>query len=177
MARKRVEIDPAVLHTAIQTVEFQETFRNRTELWKAVAAYLVEQGIKITASVVYLRVKEHNIKVQTPVGKRGGGEALARARAAGKVHRTSKADKMKGDKNIQASLRQLEMVTPERWLPVVEQIKRGSRTAAVKLRCVECCGYQTVEVRECQVFDCSLWAFRPYQGKPTAEEIVDEEAA
>lgn len=38
-----------------------------------------------------------------------------------------------------------------------------SRAAAVHAKCLECCGWQRVEVANCTVQGCPLWRYRPYQ--------------
>jgi hypothetical protein len=45
--------------------------------------------------------------------------------------------------------------------------KRPSRSACIKLKCVDCMGYEDVarRVRDCQTVICPLHAVRPYQGK------------
>ena len=32
--------------------------------------------------------------------------------------------------------------------------------SAIREKCIDCCGGQMVEVRECKIKDCSLWGFR-----------------
>lgn len=34
-----------------------------------------------------------------------------------------------------------------------------SRKVAIRLKCLECCAWQTVEVSRCQIRDCALWGF------------------
>lgn len=38
----------------------------------------------------------------------------------------------------------------------------GSREAAIRLKCLDCCGSDT-EVGRCRVYTCGLWTVRPYQ--------------
>lgn len=58
----------------------------------------------------------------------------------------------------------LEGEVPEKYRGHVEKLKGGSLRAAVTLHCLQCVGYQRVEVRDCSSLRCPLWAFRPYQG-------------
>lgn len=45
----------------------------------------------------------------------------------------------------------------------------GGRANAVKAMCLQCCGWQRVEVAACAITDCPLWHYRPYQ--PLAPQI------
>lgn len=47
-----------------------------------------------------------------------------------------------------------------------------SRTAAIKLFCRECVGYNTAEVRRCEVHDCPLHRYR--MGAGTLSDAQDE---
>ena len=38
-----------------------------------------------------------------------------------------------------------------------------SRPAAIKAKCLDCCGYQPAEVKRCTTVTCPLHKFRPYQ--------------
>jgi hypothetical protein len=53
----------------------------------------------------------------------------------------------------------------------------GGRANAVKAKCLECCNWQKGEVSACQIRDCPLWHYRPYQPKTTAKtgEISESE--
>ena len=47
--------------------------------------------------------------------------------------------------------------------------KPTSRRAAIRARCIDCCGYEPSKVTECPMTDCPLWEFRmgkdPYHTK------------
>ena len=75
---------------------------------------------------------------------------------------------------IQEAFRHLRATTPERFHPLVDRIVQGSRAAAAKLHCLECCAWETKEVKLCTCTQCALWAFRPYQ---TVAENGEEDAA
>ena len=38
-----------------------------------------------------------------------------------------------------------------------------SKTAGIKLKCLDCVAWQPEEVRRCHIEDCTLWRFRPYR--------------
>lgn len=47
---------------------------------------------------------------------------------------------------------------------VFKKAKSGkSRLAAIKAKCLECCGFQRSEVQRCTVETCPLHPYRPYQ--------------
>jgi len=48
----------------------------------------------------------------------------------------------------------------------------NSRTAAIKGKCLQCINLESIkEITDCVCYSCSLWRYRPYQGK---EEDSDE---
>lgn len=40
---------------------------------------------------------------------------------------------------------------------------------AIRVKCLDCCGYERAEVAECRVVTCPLWAIRPYRYAVTTE--------
>lgn len=40
---------------------------------------------------------------------------------------------------------------------------RRERGEAIRLKCLDCCAWDTREVKRCEIRDCPLWPFRPYQ--------------
>lgn len=46
--------------------------------------------------------------------------------------------------------------------------KRISRAKAIRYKCLDCCGYQSNEVRDCPSVSCPLWRYR------TGHEEKDE---
>lgn len=180
---KNTEVDREKLEKAVQTVEANGPLSSLKALQDAVAAEYNKTAIdEITYSIVGLRIREWGFQLQTKPGKRGGPMTAAHkaALAAGrKMGRTSRAEKFKANTDVWGALDELERNTPERFQPLVEKIREGSMSAAVKLNCLECSGYITAEVRLCQVKQCPMYAFRPYQGAGQAEEeeIDNSEAA
>lgn len=49
----------------------------------------------------------------------------------------------------------------------------NSLRAAVNAKCLDCCNYQRIEVRECPVVDCPLWSHRPYQNGLQSDKSPD----
>ena len=175
-------VDRKALKASILAVESNGPKSNRTALYEEVANHYnaaVNPAKFLTHSVVGLRIKEWKLTVETPVGKRGRSamtEDQKAAMAAGRGNRRGRGEKFAANNAIVSSLNEMEKNTPERFLPIVEKIKAGSMSAAVRLHCLECSGFVTSEVRNCVCTSCALFAFRPYQGAVEVEEAVEVEA-
>lgn len=49
--------------------------------------------------------------------------------------------------------------------------KRINRSKAIRYKCLDCCGYQSAEVRECPSVECPLWRYR--MGTEERDELYD----
>ena len=47
--------------------------------------------------------------------------------------------------------------------------ERVSRSKAIRLKCLDCCCGQSVEVRKCPLTDCPLWRYR--MGREENDEL------
>lgn len=47
-----------------------------------------------------------------------------------------------------------------------------TRKKAIRMKCLDCCGGNTAEVRKCTAKDCPLWIYR--MGKEIKEDNEDE---
>jgi hypothetical protein len=161
--RTPIPVNRDKLQQIITQVESEKTFKNLGELWREVADRYnktVNPAKPISHSVVGLRIREWNLTVNTKPGKKGGdGSHLRQNRGK----RRTKAEVFASDPAIKASLEEIRKVVPERFQSIVDRIISGSRTAGVHLRCLDCCAWQTVEVRKCRAIGCGLWPFRPYK--------------
>lgn len=184
MSRAVVPVDKAVLTSCVKEVEKSGPLANRSALYEAVALeYNRRQKPTkpLTHSVVYLRIVEWKIEVKTPVGKRGRGvrpsdDQIAKMKAGRSQVKQSKAEKFAKSNTAQDVFKILRERTPERFMPLVDRMEKGSRSAAVKLHCLQCCGYETKEVRQCTALSCPIWVFRPYQKAEEPEESGGEVA-
>lgn len=176
--RTAIEVDRVKLTTAIVGAELQGPLKNRSLLHEAVAELYNKSNPPrpITASVVMLRIKDWNLTVQTPMGKRGrSGPMTAEHKAAlvagrsGK--RTKRSEKFAKNPELKAGFDELRKKVPERYIPLVDRLENGSAKAGIVLHCLDCVGYCTKEVRQCSagVQMCALWPLRPYQ-KADADE-------
>jgi len=181
MARKKKVIDRPMLEEAIKQAEKDGPLKNRGELWDAAASIYNSMDVPetLTHSVVYLRVQEWEIEVKTPVGKRGRAAGPMSQATKDKMKESRKNSKTKAEKfsssdEAQEHFEELRKRMPKRVHSLIAAIAKGSRSAAVKLHCLDCCGYVTKEVKICTSKNCCpLWLFRPYQ---TKEEQAEFEA-
>lgn len=183
MARTKIEINECMLKRIIQQCEAAKPYTARSALYEDVSsAYNLENrvnstGLKdINQQLVYLRVKELNIDLKTPVGKRGRSAGCV-INTGIKVPRADKIAKDKGAQVVLANLRK-ELKTKyindnkdnSRFLPLVTKIEQGSMKAAIKLMCLQCSDYDTKEVAMCQCTTCPLHILRPYKNKQDLTE-------
>jgi len=184
MARRTTPVDREKLVEAISQIEGDNGIEGGiTELCKQVAKRYnrnVCPDIPLTHSVVGLRIREWGLPIKTKGGRgRRKGTPMSEAHKAalkkGRARNTkSRAEKFKESPVAQESLAEMRRNTPPRFHNVLESVEQGSRTAAVKLHCLECSGWITSEVRKCECNHCSLFLFRPYQGKVEADEDPEQ---
>jgi len=189
MAKKSLFVDRGKFESAIKVAEQSGPLANRSKLY-AVVAEIYNKGKAadaptLTPSVVYLRIGEYKIAVKTPLGKKGRGAmsveqkqhqvALMQAGRSG-AGRVSKAEKFAKDPVAQSAFEDLKKRTPARFQPLVLKVIQGSRTAALKLKCLDCANYQPIEIKLCPCTDCSLWNFRSYQKSKVVKDESGAEA-
>lgn len=46
---------------------------------------------------------------------------------------------------------------------------KASPRLAIKAKCLDCASFTVAEIRDCQVFGCPLWRYRPYQNSTEGE--------
>lgn len=156
--RTPTPVNKELLRDCITEVEQSGPCKNFSDLHHKVAKlYNSKSDKSISHSVVGLRIKEWKIEVKTQKGKKGRrpGQKISG------VPRQSKAEKFEQSKMAQEVLKALSDRTPKNLQHIVQQIANGSRSAAVKLHCLECVGYNYAEMRECTAKACPLFLFRP----------------
>jgi hypothetical protein len=193
MGRRMIQVDRNALEQAIHQAENNGPLVNLDALWKKTVA-IYNKGVvpeSITFSVAALRAKSWGIVTKTKPGRKGGDGSQLRAwRGSGEGggKRVPREQKFKNNPEVQNVLTELrtkikavaertssgDLVYPAlRFLPLVDAVAKGSRSAAVKLTCLECGGWTTKEVKYCSCTGCALWPFRPYQ--PHTGEVADDE--
>lgn len=70
-----------------------------------------------------------------------------------------------GDEKLRATIEKV----PIKWQALTERAYAGtgSKSNAIKAKCLECVGYEDVKenIGGCECFTCPLWSYRPYQTK------------
>lgn len=54
-------------------------------------------------------------------------------------------------------------------------MNKESMRAAVNAKCLDCCCWESAEVRKCPATDCPLYQYRPYQPKKDKSRPADGE--
>lgn len=185
MAKQKTEVDRAKLQAAIDKAEEKGPLMGRTNLWLAVSAIYNADNppAPITPSVVYLRFEEMNLTCKTPVGKKGRSgpmteeQKAAMAEARQSVVRKSRGEKMASLPGAEKHFQTLRDITPKSLHGLVDRVEKGSLTAAIKLLCVQCMGFEKKNVWDCRGFTCPMYLHRPYQkaGDSEAPEEGDND--
>jgi hypothetical protein len=179
MAKPVTPVDRKKLEAALREAEGDGPLKNLSLLWKLAAdIYNKRADTPISFSVVALRVREWSIKVKTAPGRRGAPMTAEHKAAlhAGRGKRIPRSEKMKAFPTFEELRNELgRNVSLSRFLPVVDMAEKGSLRAAIKLKCLDCCGYQTTEVKHCTVTGCSLYPHRPYKPGVQEEDEGQEE--
>jgi len=81
--------------------------------------------------------------------------------------RVSAAEQRTIDFYVENSVPQKHQIATRRAL-----LGQITRSTAIRVKCLQCCGYQREEIKECTVVTCALYAVRPYQDK--AEDDLPE---
>lgn len=185
MGRRLIQVDLSLLKQSIAKAEENGPLRTQNDVWiKAAEIYNTLPAIpeKITFSVVFLRAKENNIEIKTQ-SARGKGKKASQSGITSPSQRPQTAPERispfpetgtqeKTKSPINTSFEVMEKRTPERFSSLADAVRKGSKKAAIKLHCLECCGYATNEVKNCTGLGCALYSFRPYQEKEKPAEIV-----
>lgn len=153
---------------AAETTPVVSPFLNRSALFKAVCEteWAKSKGGSMQPHNIVSWVAKHNIPLLTPVGKRG--------RQKGQKIDTTRKNKGRNEDNYKAMIKSLEMQSGRGIQPsmakTADRAASGSMKAAIKLKCMDCCGHEKKYVRECSSLDCALWRYRPYQAADASSE-------
>lgn len=172
MARKSVEVDKNKIVLAIKEAEKEGPLENRSVLYNKVCkiynvSIAEDNNLQIiTPAIVGLRIKEWNLQIVTPVGKKGrrsGFSGLDRSN----IKRTSRQEKFAANPVIKSAIQDLRKEISRKYKgtydALVNRIQQGSMKAALKLMCIDCCNGCRKEIENCGATNCPLYAFRPYQ--------------
>jgi hypothetical protein len=161
---KAAAVDMVALRTCVTDAEKGGPLVNRTALFSVVAtSYNTKTGQSCSGATLQALVNKEGWELITPRGKPGG------RRPGQQIVRRSRSEKLNEDTRYPESVTLLRKTIPLEMLPRLDKTlamaEKGSLTARIKLKCLDCSGMQPVEVRECAMMDCSLWPIRPYRGK------------
>jgi hypothetical protein len=70
----------------------------------------------------------------------------------------------------------IDQSVPEKHKLATQRALLGqiTRSTAIRVKCLQCCGYQRDEIKTCAVLTCALFPVRPYQDKSTDEDTGEE---
>jgi len=73
------------------------------------------------------------------------------------------------DERVKDLLGNADKRSQKRFLSIAKRSAR-SATAAIKLKCIDCSGWEYLEAKTCQIRDCALWEkSRPLFNRATKE--------
>lgn len=174
MGRIKVVVDKAELQACLELVEKEGPFKNRSELYKAMAE--TEWALKnfYTFSVMMLRVEEYGLTPKTPKGKRGNPNLAQIANASTTVRRP-RSEKIAADPDFERwakALRKDEFM--KKHPTIVEAVINGSQSARSALQCIDCASGDKETIRYCTCIACPNLMFRPYKPNSGNEVEVTE---
>lgn len=177
MAKKTIEVDRVKLVSAINQAENNGPLKNLDALWTAAAELYSKNAppVEISKSVVCLRATAWALPIKTTKGRAVGTPLSDEQKAAMQAGRTgprlSRADKFNADPKVQEGFRIIKEETPERFSGIVQRLtEQGSMKAGMALVCLQCTVFQPGEIRQCQIYNCGAYAFRPYKGDKSGDE-------
>ena len=188
MGRAPLVISKDELEAKLHELESSNQFGNRNELYAALAktewaktrVNTTGRVIPLNPAVIYTRVRDFNIQLKTPVGKRGLPKGTKRMTRKEKTEKNSNDPRLIGIKQrIVFSAANHRKSLKEPVTKLVDKALGGSKAAAIKLKCLECCCWVASEARNCKTFECPLFLVSPFTQKGnvelTEEELINEE--
>lgn len=166
MGRAALKITKEDLVKVIGELEASQTFANQSKLFDAVCA--TDWAKNMTNTVgdkkplqpinVYQYAKNLGVTFNTPKGKKGNPNI-------GKIDKSGKgrAKRMESKSGYYLSVNQLKSQLKKRP-NLLKSVLKGSITAAVKAKCLECCSGSVSEAKACTVFGCPLYLISPFTG-------------
>lgn len=158
MSRAKIKVSKKDFIKALKAVETHGPLKNRSVLLKKIAEIL-----DISPSVALLRLAEFKINPKTPKIKRGSG-----LKRGIKIVRVSRADKLKS-KHAKIVLKIWENSLPtsyrikEKGKSLIRNVRKGSMSAIVKAKCLDCCAGEEQEIKMCNIKSCPLYLYRPFK--------------
>ncbi len=152
--RKPIIVDKVEFQEELTHFEQKKDFSSRSTLWAEFCTTEWAIANKLKPQTAMLKAEALNLNILTPKGRRGALPGSGPIPNAGKRIRLPMADDVK---------EKLLSVTAKSMHAAVDKAAAGSLKAAVKLKCLDCSGGYKKEVSLCEIKECALWHFRPYQ--------------
>jgi hypothetical protein len=184
MGRVALLVDKSELQAQLDKAEAEHTFTNRSKLYTHVSNTEWAKAIKdalgrtrgLSPMVIYQRVNEFKIQIKTPMGKRGNptiGKRLTKEERKAKIEKRpgyiQGMQRLTYDANNHFGKRKDSIAN------LINKLRNGSKTAAIKLKCLECCCWSATEASRCTVYGCPLYMLNPFIGSSSVEEVVDKD--
>ena len=173
MGRASLNIKREDLLKVCNELEAKETFSNHSRLFEAVCA--TDWAKNMTNSVgykkplapinIYQYAKTFNLLelLKTAKGKKGNPNL-------GKVDKNpgGRTKRMESKPGYYVALNELKSNFKERPR-LLKNVLKGSLSAAIKAKCLDCCCGSISEVSKCTVYGCPLYLISPIAGKANIE--------
>ena len=151
-----------------ETTPIVSPYTTRSALFAAIAAsewgqQQAAKGGKMNPQNIYNWVNKYGIQMITPVGKKGRQKGQ---KVEGGGRKKKGFNQAFYDKLIKDLERHGERANTKSNRNLAKLAASGNRTAAVKLKCKECNGYESkvnTLIQDCNSVACPLWGIRPYQ--------------
>lgn len=166
MGRAALKITKEDLVKVISELETKQTFINQTKLFDAVCA--TDWAKNMTNTVgdkkplqpinVYQYTKNLGVTFNTPKGKKGNPNIGSSGKSS-----KNRSKKMEAKSGYYLALNELKYNFKKRP-NLLKSVLKGSITAAVKAKCLDCCCGSVSEAKACTVYGCPLYLISPFTG-------------
>jgi hypothetical protein len=176
MGRKSIEFNKDLLIKIATEVDQSGEFTKQGDVLTEIAQRYANENDSAPVSIatVIKKLTGWGHVLQTK-GKKGFTTENLPERTT-KAVKTSRKEKFDKNPEIKESFKMMKKYFPKRYGNLVDKASKGSVMAAIHLKCLDCTCNQMVEIRECAIKDCPLWALRPYK-KGDKTPVPPEEQA
>ena len=159
--RKKIEINLPTFIRILEDIksEPRDSWPTMESIKQEVAArYNSERDQAVSASFVYTKIREVGFDF---------GREFKRGRSD--MSRENVGPRKKTNLKVLPEYKEwrekMNKVVPSRFKNLLNKMEKGSKAAAIKMNCLDCCNYDTTEVKECNSTSCPSYLIRPYQKK------------
>lgn len=163
--RPSIIISKEELQKQIDLAESSNSFGNLSQLtkfiedttWAKTRLNSSNNIQPLKSTTIYQRMKEWGITHKTLAGKK-----------------ISEKKKVKVVLSTDQKTEAKKLGIPEKYVALNNRAK-ASKSAAIKMNCLACSGYEPKEVRNCHITDCCMYPHRPFQGRDKNDVISEEQ--